>query len=117
MPLATMTVTATWMVLFDRQHLLRIVSWIVVCGMAVNGLVAVLASYVGAARIPLLRLFWAAGGGVTVAELAAGNGRFSGVFNQPAEAGVAYSLAAFCLVFLMRSGARFPHGCGCRSGR
>ncbi|RYC11533.1 hypothetical protein [Nocardioides zhouii] len=109
LPLATMTVTATWMVLFDKQHLVRILSWMVAGGMAANGAVALATSYVGADRIPLLRLFWAAGGDdVTVAELAAGNGRFSGIFNQPAEAGVAYSLAAFCLVHLMRSGTRVP---------
>ena len=39
-----------------------------------------------------------------MAELAAGSGRYSGVFNQPAEAGIAYCLAAFCLIYLVRSG-------------
>lgn len=109
LPLATMTVTATWMQLVDRQLLLRVVSWTVVGAMAVNAFLALVTAYVGLDGVPLLRRFWAAGGEeVTVAELAAGNGRFSGVFNQPAEAGIAYSLAAFCLIFLMRSGARVP---------
>jgi hypothetical protein len=45
---------------------------------------------------------------VFVALLAEQMGRFSGVFNQPAEAGVAYSLAAFSLLYLLRTGASGP---------
>lgn len=109
LPLATMTAVAFWMRLVSPAVLLRTASWLVAVGMALNGLVAVLTSLVGVDDLPLLRGFWAArGAGVTVAELAAGSGRFSGVFNQPAEAGVAYSLAAFCLVYLVRSGTCVP---------
>lgn len=109
LPLATMTAVAFWTRLVPREALVRAASWVVVGGMALNGALAVLTALVGVERLPLLRAFWAASGSeVTVAELAAGSGRFSGVFNQPAEAGVAYSLAVFCLVFLVRSGATVP---------
>lgn len=108
LPLATMTAVALWMRLVPPRVLVRIASWIVVVGMALNGIVA-LATSLGGGDLPLLRVFWAArGGGVTVAELAAGSGRFSGIFNQPAEAGVAYTLAAFCVVYLVRTTPSLP---------
>ncbi|WP_110181058.1 hypothetical protein [Nocardioides solisilvae] len=109
LPLATMTAVALWGSALPREALLRAVCWVVVVGMSVNAALALLTSYVGFDGVPLLPRFWAAGGsGTTVAELAAGSGRYSGLFNQPAEAGVAYSLAVFCLVFLVRTGTRAP---------
>ncbi|MEO5663049.1 MAG: hypothetical protein ABIR39_07180 [Nocardioides sp.] len=105
LPLATITVVGVWSRLVPVPLLLRTVSWMVVVAMALNGALAVVTSFVGFDGIPLLPRFWAAGGsGVTVAELAAGSGRYSGIFNQPAEAGVAYCLAAFCLIYLLRTG-------------
>ena len=105
LPLATMTVAALWMQLLPLSLLLRTVSLMVVGAMSLNGAIAVVTSFLGFDGVPLLQRFWAASGsGTTVAELAAGSGRYSGVFNQPAEAGVAYSLAAFCLIYLVRSG-------------
>ena len=109
LPLATMTVVAIWTRLLSPSVLLFTASWVVVAAMAMNGALALLTSLVGIDSLPLLRGFWAAsGGGGTVAELAAGSGRYSGVFNQPAEAGVAYSLAVFCLVYLVRAGTTVP---------
>ena len=56
-----------------------------------------------------LRPFWAPGGGVTVAELALGNGRYTGVVNQPAEAGLLYGLGLIALMWASRwSGLRIP---------
>ncbi|MCW2738730.1 hypothetical protein [Nocardioides sp.] len=109
LPLATMTAVALWMRSISPLVMLRTASWVVVSAMAINAALAVLTSLVGVDNLPFLRVFWAASGaGPTVAELAAVNGRFSGVFNQPAEAGIAYSLAAFCLIYLVRSGASVP---------
>ncbi|WP_322920496.1 hypothetical protein [Nocardioides renjunii] len=109
LPLATMTAVAFWTRVVARTVLLRTASWVVVGAMALNGAIAVLTSVVGVEQLSPLRAFWAASGSeATVAELAAGSGRFSGVFNQPAEAGVAYSLAAFCVVYLVRSGTSVP---------
>lgn len=104
LPLATLTVTACWLQLLPVQVVLRLVSWVLVGGMSINSVLAVISSYVGLDRLPLLAYFWSAAGlGESVAELAATNGRFSGLFNQPAEAGVAYCLAAFCLVYLVNA--------------
>jgi hypothetical protein len=109
LPLATLSVVALWMRLIPVPVLLRTVSWMVVGAMALNGALALVTSFVGFDGVPFLSRFWSAGGsGVPVAELAAGSGRYSGIFNQPAEAGVAYSLAAFCLVYLVRSGTSVP---------
>jgi hypothetical protein len=44
--------------------------------------------------------------GSSVAELAASNGRFSGVFDQPAEAGIAYSLGLFSWAYLRRTNSK-----------
>ena len=105
LPLATLTVTACWLQLAPARELIRLASWVMVGALSLNSIVAVLGSYVGLDRLPLLHWFWsAAGAGESVAELAATNGRFSGLFNQPAEAGVAYCLAAFCLVHLVNAG-------------
>jgi hypothetical protein len=52
--------------------------------------------------------FWdAAPGTVSVAELAVKNGRYTGIFDQPAEAGVAYGLALLCIIYLVRRGMRW----------
>ena len=59
---------------------------------------------------PYLRQFWAAGdAGFTVAANAASMGRVSGVFNQPAEAGLAYGIAglAACYVWRDRPGRMY----------
>ncbi len=109
LPLATLTVTACWLQLAPARELIRLASWVTVGALSLNSVVAVISSYVGLDRLPLLHWFWsAAGAGETVAELAATNGRFSGLFNQPAEAGVAYCLAAFCLVHLINAGEAGP---------
>ena len=68
---------------------------------AANGFLSAVAMRVDLSRI--LRPFWASSGQTgTVAELAAGNGRFSGIFNQPAEAGLMYGLAGLAAVYVYR---------------
>lgn len=48
-----------------------------------------------------------------VADLALQNGRFSGIFNQPFEAGVAYSLGLFAWAYLfVGKGSRTPRASG-----
>jgi hypothetical protein len=104
LPLATLTVTACWMQLLPARVLIRLTSWVMVGALSLNSVLAVCSSYVGLDQMPILPGFWsAAGAGESVAELAATNGRFSGLFNQPAEAGVAYCLGAFCLVYLVNA--------------
>lgn len=51
---------------------------------------------------PFLRVFWSGSDGETTAERAAQLGRFSGIFNQPAEAGVIYGLAGLLAIWRYR---------------
>jgi hypothetical protein len=69
---------------------------------AANGIIAAVNTRVDLA--PFLRPFWAGAGGdgSTVAERAAALGRYSGVFNQPAEAGLMYGLAGLGLLYAYR---------------
>jgi len=85
--------------------LLNTASRLIAVAMAVNGILAIAMTRVDLA--PYLRQFWAAGSdGFTVAANAATMGRVSGVFNQPAEAGLAYGIAglAACYVWRERPG-------------
>lgn len=50
----------------------------------------------------LMSAWWTGDGGVSTAERAATMGRYSGIFNQPAEAGVAYSLGLIAAVYALR---------------
>lgn len=83
--------------------LLATAARLIAVGMAVNGVIALAMTQVDLA--PYLRRFWAtAGAQVTVAENGISSGRYSGIFNQPAEAGLAYGIAglAACYVWHKR---------------
>ena len=68
---------------------------------AANGLLAIVMTRVDIST--LLRPFVSSGtAGSTVAERAATMGRFSGLFNQPAEAGVAYGLGGLAACYAWR---------------
>lgn len=75
---------------------------VIVWATAFNGALAVVST-----RIDLsgtLRAFWAPeGAGQTVADRAEQGGRFSGIFNQPAEAGLMYGIAALLAVFCYKN--------------
>jgi hypothetical protein len=62
-------------------------------------------------QIPMLRFFWTASRSElavdSVAVRAAQLGRLSGIFNQPLESGMAYSLGAFLLVYWVHHERRF----------
>ncbi|HEY0700837.1 MAG TPA: hypothetical protein VGD43_23900, partial [Micromonospora sp.] len=82
----------------ERDRLLRVVLRTVVVAMGVNTALA-LASI----RFDLtaqLSAFWTDEGAASVATKAAEMGRLTGIFNQPAEAGVLYGLAALAAVRL-----------------
>lgn len=65
---------------------------------AVNAALAISSSLAPTLITPRLQTFWGTGGG-SVAENAMEMGRFSGIFNQPAEAGLMYSIAAVLAVW------------------
>ena len=103
LPLATIVTVCHWCRLWSGPAVLATASRVLVGLMALNALVALAGSALGLASMPWLRRFWAADGTSTfVAELAEQMGRYSGVFNQPAEAGIAYTLALLSLAYLQK---------------
>ncbi|WBL19228.1 hypothetical protein [Citricoccus sp. NR2] len=75
---------------------------VIVWGAAVNAVLSIIQSMTPALN-PLLRYFWSSSPeSLSTAEHAATMGRYSGIFNQPAEAGLVYSLALFLAIYLYR---------------
>jgi hypothetical protein len=108
MPLAFMVVTWFWTLTADTADLIRDIARIIVTLMTVNSVIAVAQLASGKAQISsLLPHFWAgSSASSSVAAAASGNGRFTGIFNQPANVGIAYGVALFCLIYLTRRAAR-----------
>lgn len=72
----------------DRIGALRTFAATVAYLLAANALLAAASVVVDFSSV--LQHFWTSGEGISVAEKAAGNLRYGGIFNQPAEAGTAY---------------------------
>ena len=99
LPIAVLIVIAGAVAVRDAEYLLEVAGRIIVVGAAVNALVALASTRTDLSFF--LRPFWAqAGAATTVSESASQQGRFGGVFNQPAEAGTIYGLAALLAVYL-----------------
>lgn len=82
----------------DAEGLLVRACKIVAVAMAANGLIALLATVLDLTAV--LRPFWANENVVTTtSDLAAQMGRFSGIFNQPAEAGALYGIAGIAAIY------------------
>lgn len=82
------------------QQSLRIVASITVYAAAANGVLSIVGTSTDISTY--LRPFWGAEGGQTTADRAAELGRLSGIFNQPAEAGVMYGIAGILAVWRYR---------------
>ncbi|MCT1939225.1 hypothetical protein M3C53_02310 [Micrococcus luteus] len=98
--LPLMVMLAVWTLVSTRATIpaLRTAAGVIGFGAAINGAIAAVSTVTPLDAI--LRPFWgAAAAGSVVAERAATNGRLSGIFNQPAEAGLVYSLAAILVVW------------------
>jgi hypothetical protein len=75
---------------------------IVAVAMSVNGFLAVIATRTDLSLV--LRPFWgSATAEGTTAELAAQLGRYGGIFNQPAEAGVLYGIAGIAAIYAWKT--------------
>lgn len=102
LPVAVMLLI--WSVVPDQDagQLLVTFSKIIATAMALNGVLAIIATRYDIAA--LLRPFWStADAATTTAELAAQLGRYGGVFNQPAEAGALYGLAGLAAIYAWRN--------------
>lgn len=88
----------------DPWNLLRRIFITVVAMIAINGVVAISSSLGDATS--WLGIFWSSGGvgSESVATRALSGNRFSGVFNQPYEAGLAHSVALILLTYLFLRG-------------
>lgn len=100
-PLAVMLLIWSIVPDWDADRLLIRFAKIVAVAMAANGALAVLATTVDIAA--LTRPFWANETIDTTADLAAQMGRFSGIFNQPAEAGALYGIAGLGAIYAWKN--------------
>lgn len=100
LPLVVMLLIWTLVPPSGAERALRTASKLIAALAALNALVAV-ASSVLPSLVSFLYPFWSAeaGDSGSVGELAMTMGRFSGIFNQPAEAGLVYSVAAVLAVW------------------
>ena len=101
-PLALMVLVWSWSAVVPATRLALLATRITVAGMCVNTAISGAETVTrNPVIIGVLPRFWDAPGSVqTVALNAAENFRYSGIFNQPAEAGMAYALALCALVYL-----------------
>ncbi|GAA0955227.1 hypothetical protein Vau01_015090 [Virgisporangium aurantiacum] len=98
------TIGAVWFVTTRCSNLnqsLLVVCRIVVWAAVVNTVAATMSITMD--LTPVLARFWENGSAQAVAERAAQLGRFTGIFNQPAEAGLFYGIALIVAVFLYRA--------------
>jgi hypothetical protein len=108
LPLALMVITWYWTLSAGPVSLIRAVAPLITVAMCANTVIEFAQLSAGkAAVVGVLPRFWdqsrSAG---SVAVSAAENGRYTGIFNQPAEAGIAYGVALLCLIWLARRGWR-----------
>ncbi|MEV6813766.1 hypothetical protein [Micromonospora sp. NPDC051296] len=87
----------------DRHRLVRVAAATLVAALVANAAVAYLSLMASpGAYDDLLSLWWTGDTGVSTAERAATMGRHSGIFNQPAEAGIMYSVGLVAAVCVLR---------------
>jgi len=105
LPFAALIVGVVWGSLhveFARAELLTAVSRWLIGLLCVNTAVAVLSLFRDISWIG--RFFWGTGESESVAVRALEAGRATGLFNQPHESGIAYSMGLILLVYLYRKG-------------
>jgi hypothetical protein len=100
-----MVVTWYWTLSADPVSLIRAVAPLIAAAMCVNTVIEIAQLSAGnAAVVSFLPRFWdAAPSAGSVAANAASDGRYTGIFNQPAEAGIAYGVALLLLTWLART--------------
>ena len=115
LPLALMVITWYWTLTADPVSLIRAVAPVAVAAMCVNAVIEITQVSAGKAAVfSFLPRFWdAAPSAGSVAANAASDGRYTGIFNQPAEAGIAYGVALLALIWLARKRAWKPLAVTC----
>jgi hypothetical protein len=115
LPLALIVITWYWTLTADPVSLIRAVVPVAVAGMCVNAVIEIVqVSATKAAVVSFLPRFWDANPSAgSVAANAASDGRYTGVFDQPAEAGIAYGVALLAMIWLARQRAWKPLAVTC----
>jgi hypothetical protein len=107
LPLALMVITWYWTLSAEPVSLVRAVAPLIVTALCADTVIEFAQLSEGRAALGVLPRFWDADPSVwSVAANAAGNGRYTGIFDQPAEAGIAYGVALLLLVWLARQALR-----------
>lgn len=100
-PLVTMLLVWSKVNDWEAESALRLLCKMVAVGMSLNGMVAIASTRFDLSEV--LAVFWDSGDGRSVGQNAAALGRFSGVFNQPAEAGLLYGVAGLAAIYVWQS--------------
>jgi hypothetical protein len=106
LPLAVVLLTASEVNVANRVALLQRVTLLVTVAMCANAVLA-LAQILYPPSISLVTRWLSADGSETVAARALTLGRYTGVMNQPALAGVCYGVALLCALYWLRDRPRW----------
>jgi hypothetical protein len=102
-PVAVMVLTWWWALQAEPHTALRAAAPILVGAMCVNAVIQWAQLAAGNPSLGILPKFWdAAPSTGSVAALAGENGRYTGIFDQPAEAGIASGVAILLLIWMVR---------------
>ncbi len=97
-------VVPLWAARAGTRPVLRTVAGVAVAGLLCNTAIIVVSWRLASVTwLPSLPAFWASGTEEAVAVRALANGRYTGIFNQPVEAGLAYSLGIMLLLYLAQT--------------
>lgn len=102
LPLVTVLLVVAVVAPASREAVLRRATGLIAVGMCLNAVVA-LGQMLNPASLALVSRWWSGGNGQeTVGDRALTLGRYTGIMNQPALAGVAYSIAMMCAIYYFR---------------
>jgi hypothetical protein len=104
LPIATIMLGSLWLLSGTRAAIIRNLCIATVSIMTLAAVISILQVLLPeqAGLRQVLQYFWTQSRTGSVAELALGNGRYTGIFNQPAEAGIAFGLGLFACIYLTR---------------
>ena len=110
-PVMLIIITWFWGQQARTERLLTVVTGTVCAAMTVNGVISLIQFATKNSQIiSFLPRFWSgAAAASSVASFSAGNGRYTGIFDQPAVSGIAYGVGLLCLHYLVRTAGRH-HG-------
>jgi hypothetical protein len=107
LPAALVVITWYWTLSVPASRLAVIAARVTAAASAISGVAAVAQMVADSVTVVgFLPRFWSAGATSSGAVNTASDGRFDGMFAQPAEAGLVEGLALLCVIFLWQRGSR-----------